>query len=153
MFRFPVLSIYYIFSFRLLRSTLTQGGRLFLRPTTLSAISRAVDGVERRLFDPSHPTSPCASIGYSISALRCAPAALGPSPRCEIRANLGLVSGRCRHRALYRIIPLPIISTPGACGDEVRGVRTSAVVGGQRPGWRRRRADMGSSADKAAAPR
>ncbi len=42
-----------------------RGILFFRRPTTLSAISRAVDGVERRLFNPSHPTSQCASIGYS----------------------------------------------------------------------------------------
>jgi hypothetical protein len=46
-----------------------RGIRFFRRPTTLSAITRAVDGVEQRLFNPSHPTLPCAFIGYSISAL------------------------------------------------------------------------------------
>ncbi len=32
--------------------------------------ARAVDGVRGQLFDPSHRRSPCASIGYSGSALR-----------------------------------------------------------------------------------
>ncbi len=51
------------------------------RQTTLSAISRAVDGVRGRSNVPSHLTSPCTSIGYLISALRRVPVELGPSPR------------------------------------------------------------------------
>jgi hypothetical protein len=37
--------------------------------STLLAISRAVDGVRGQLFDLSHRRLPCASIGYSGSAL------------------------------------------------------------------------------------
>jgi hypothetical protein len=90
-----------------------------------------VDGVEQQLLNPSHPTLPCASIGYSISALRRAPAELGPSPRCKFRANLGRISGRRRHWALYlahigpRCTPAPlllllvvlthVLAPPGLC--------------------------------------
>ena len=77
------------------------GVRFFRHRTTLSAISRAVDGVERRLNVPSHLTLPCASVGYSISALRRAPAELDPSPRCKFPANFLQISGRRRHWALY----------------------------------------------------
>ena len=71
------------------------------RPTTLSAISRAVDGVGGRSNVPSHLTSPHASSGYSISALRRAPVELGPSTRGKFGANLRQISGRLRHWAEY----------------------------------------------------
>ncbi len=47
-----------------------KGIRLIRHPTFLSAISRAVVGVRRRLFDPSPPKLPRASNGYLRSALR-----------------------------------------------------------------------------------
>ncbi len=79
-----------------------RGIRFFRRPTTLLAISRAVDGFEQQLFNPSHPTLPCTSIGYLILALGCAPTELGTSlSRCKFRANLGRILGRRRHWALY----------------------------------------------------
>jgi hypothetical protein len=78
-----------------------RGVQFFRHRTTLSAISRAVDGVEQQLNVPSHLTLPCASIGYSILALRRAPAELDPLPRCKFLANFLQISGRRRHWALY----------------------------------------------------
>ncbi len=78
-----------------------RGVQFFCHRTTLSAISRAVDGVEQRLNIPSHLTLPCASVGYLISALQRAPAELDPSPRCKFPANFLQISGRRRHWALY----------------------------------------------------
>jgi hypothetical protein len=78
-----------------------RGVRFFRHRTTLLAVSRAADGVRGRLNVPTHLTSPCASVGYSISALRRAPAELGPSKRCRFPANFVQISGRRRHWALY----------------------------------------------------
>ena len=64
------------------------------RPTTLSAISRIVDGVGGRLNVPSHLTLPGASSGYSISALQHAPVELGSSTRGKFGVNLRRIWGQ-----------------------------------------------------------
>ncbi len=89
------------FSFFAISEAQKRGVRFFRHRTTLSAISRAVGGVEQRLNVPSHLTSPSASVSYSISALRRAPAELDPSLRCKFPANFLQISGRRRHWALY----------------------------------------------------
>ncbi len=78
-----------------------QRTQFFRRRTTLLAVSRAADRVRGCLNVPSHLTLPCASVGYSILALRCAPVELGPSKRCRFCANFVQISGRRRHWALY----------------------------------------------------
>ncbi len=78
-----------------------HGTQFFHRPTTLLAISWAVDRVRGRLNIPSHLTLPRASIGYLILVLQCAPAELGPSTRCKFPENFLQIFGRRRHWALY----------------------------------------------------
>ena len=83
-----------------------KGIRFIHHSTTLSAISWAVGGVRQRLFNPSPPKSPRASIGYSQSALQRAPAEISrQSPRGGNRAkywaNIEQISGCSWHWALY----------------------------------------------------
>ena len=69
--------------------------------STLLAISWAVDGVRGRLFNPSHLRLPCASIGYSGSALQRACEELGLPQRCCALAATMEEDGALEHSLAF----------------------------------------------------